>query len=75
MVKVKVLPTQLCLTLPPMDCSLPGSSVLKIPQIRILEWVAIRFSRGLPHPGILHCKQILYRARWYYVAVGIWGTL
>ena len=30
----------------PMGCSLPGSSVLGILQARILEWVAIPFSRG-----------------------------
>ena len=30
----------------PMDCSPPGSSVHGISQIRILEWVAISFSRG-----------------------------
>ena len=30
----------------PMDCSLPGSSVHGIFQARILEWVAIFFSRG-----------------------------
>ena len=30
----------------PMDCSLPGSSLLGILQARILEWVAISFSRG-----------------------------
>ena len=29
----------------PMDCSLPGSSVHGILQARILEWVAIPFSR------------------------------
>ena len=29
-----------------MDCSLPGSSVRGILQARILEWVAISFSRG-----------------------------
>ena len=38
---------QLCLTLcNPMDCSLPGSSVCGILLARILEWVAIPFSRG-----------------------------
>ena len=38
---------QLCPTLcDPMDCSLPGSSVHGIFQARILEWVAIFFSRG-----------------------------
>ena len=30
----------------PVDCSLPGSSVHEIPQIRTLEWVAISFSTG-----------------------------
>ena len=30
----------------PMDCSLPSSSVHGILQARILEWVAIPFSRG-----------------------------
>ena len=30
----------------PMDCSSPGSSVHGILQTRILEWVAIPFSRG-----------------------------
>ena len=29
-----------------MNCSLPGSSVQRILQARILEWVAIPFSRG-----------------------------
>ena len=30
----------------PMDCSPPGSSVPGILEARILEWVAISFSRG-----------------------------
>ena len=34
----------------PMDCSLPGSSVQGILQERILEWVAIFFSRGSSQP-------------------------
>ena len=34
----------------PMDCSLPGSSVRGILQARILEWVAIPFSRGSSRP-------------------------
>ena len=42
---------QLCPTLcDPMDCSLPGSSVHGISQARILEWVAISFSRGSSRP-------------------------
>ena len=43
--------TQSCLTLCyPMDCSPPGSSVPGILQARILEWVAISFSRGSSWP-------------------------
>ena len=39
---------QSCPTLcDPMDCSPPGSSVHGIFQARILEWVAMPFSRGL----------------------------
>ena len=34
----------------PTDCSLPVSSVLGILQARILEWVAILFSRGSSQP-------------------------
>ena len=44
---VKVLSAQSCQTLcNPMDCSSPGSSVHGILQARILEWIAIPFSRG-----------------------------
>ena len=46
-----VLVTQSCPTLCyPMDCSPPGSSVHGISQVRILEWVAISFSRGSSQP-------------------------
>ena len=39
--------TQLCPTPSnPMDCSLPGSSVHGICKARVLEWVAIAFSKG-----------------------------
>ena len=45
-VKVEVLVIELCPTLHnPRDCSWPGSSVHGILQARILEWVAIHFSR------------------------------
>ena len=51
--EVKVLVTWSCPTLcNPMDCSLPGSSVHGILQARILERVAIPFSRDLLNPGI-----------------------
>ena len=42
---------QLCLTLcDPMDCSLSGSSIHGIFQARVLEWIAISFSRGSSWP-------------------------
>ena len=55
-----------------MDCSQPDSSVHGILQARILQWVAISFSRGTfptqePNPGILHCKQIFYH-------LSLWGS-
>ena len=46
-----MLVIQLCPTFcNPMDCSSPGSSVHGILQARILEWVAIPFSRGSSQP-------------------------
>ena len=63
------VPDLLCPTVcNPTDCSLPDSSVHGISQARILEWVAISYSRGsspprdwtsisyVSHPG----RQILY---------------
>ena len=46
---------QSCLTLrDPMDCSLPGSSLHGIFQVRVLEWVAIAFSTTDAHLGYFH---------------------
>ena len=42
---VKVLVTSVVSLCDPMACSLPGSSVHGILQVRILEWVAIPFSK------------------------------
>ena len=51
----------------PMDYSPPGSSVHGTLQARILEWVAILFSRGSSlfwrSNPLLHCRQILYSLR------------
>ena len=46
----------------------PGSSVHGILQPRILEWVAMPFSRGsslfkVKNLGLPHCSQILYHLR------------
>ena len=65
MVIIKSEVAQSCLTLcEPMDCSPPGSSILGIFQARVLQWVAISFSRESSRPGIkpsvLHCRQMLY---------------
>ena len=44
---------QLCPTLcNPMDCSLPGSSVHRILQARMLEWVAMPSSEGFSCPRV-----------------------
>ena len=60
---------QLCPTLcDPIDCSLPVSSILGILQARILQWVAMPFSRGSFWPRDWTCvfyvscigKQVLY---------------
>ena len=64
---ISVLVAQLCLTFCDLvDCSPSGSCVHEIFQARILEWVAISFSRGSSWPrdqtpDLLHCRQILYR--------------
>ena len=71
-IKLYVLVTQSCPALcNSMDCSPPGSPVHGIFQVRILEWVAISFSRVLTqglNPGVLHCRQILY-------CLSHWGSL
>ena len=61
---------QLCLTLcVPMDYSLPGSSVHGILQARILEWVAISFSRGSSQPRDQTCIS------WHWqVILHCWAT-
>ena len=45
-----VLVTQSCQLHNPMDCNPPGYSVREILQARILEWVAISFSRVSSQP-------------------------
>ena len=44
---------QSCLTLTdPMDCSLQDSSIHGIFQAKVLEWVAIAFSRTVLYPAL-----------------------
>ena len=50
---INIIKVKVCLTLcDHMDRSPPGSSVHGILQARILEWVAVPFSRDLPDSGI-----------------------
>ena len=61
---------QSCLTLcDPMDCSLPGSSVHGIFQARILEWIAISFSRGSSWPR--DRTQVSRIVEWCFT---VWAT-
>ena len=43
----------------PMDCSLPGSSIHGILSARVLEWVAIPFSRGSSQPRDQTCVSFV----------------
>ena len=62
-----VLVAQSCPTLCDcVDCSLPGSSIHRILQASILDWIAIPFSRGSSWPrnqtwvSLPYLRQILY---------------
>ena len=67
---VSTLVAQSCLTLcDPMDCSPPGSCVNGILQVRILEWVAILFSRGSSQ--LRDWTQVSYIADRFFT---IWAT-
>ena len=60
---------KLCLTLwGPHDCSPPGSSVHGISQARILEWVAICFSRRSSQPRDWTCISCIGRWILYHWA-------
>ena len=45
----------------PVDCNPPGSSVHGISQARVLEWVAISFSRGYSPPRGRTCVSCIGR--------------
>ena len=56
----------------PMDCNLPGSPVHGILQARILEWVAIPFSRGSSWPMDQTCISCI--GRWVLYHLNHWGS-
>ena len=72
---------QSCLTLSdPMDCRLPGSSVHRIFQARILEWGAIAFSilelvsdkyLCLPFPSVSSTVFIMHSQLWRQGSFGV----
>ena len=56
----------------PLDCSPPGSSVHGIFQARILEWVAISFSRGSSqHRDQTHASHIGRRILYHWVMLRV----
>ena len=76
------LVTQSCLTLCDlMDCRLPGFSIHGIFQVRVLEWVAISFSRGSSQPRdrtwvshiVGRCFTVWARARIKYMSPALAG--
>ena len=73
--EVKVLVAQSCLTLcDPIVCRPPGSSVHGIFQARILEWVAIPFSRGSSWPrGRTQVFHTVGRFSTIWASRKIWG--
>ena len=68
---------QLCPTLcDPMDCSLPGSSVNGILQVRILEWLALPSSRGSSQPRDQTCvSYVSYTGRQVFYQEDHLGSL
>ena len=61
-----------------MDCSLPGSSVHELFQARILEWIAISFSRGSSQPRdriCVSCVFCIHRQMLYHSHLGSPTTL
>ena len=64
-----VLSCSVCSTLcNPVDCSLPGSFVRGISQARILEWVAISYSKESSCPRDRACVSYIGRRILYYWA-------
>ena len=72
--QMRAMHAQSCPTLcDPMDCRLPGSSVHGIFQERILEWVAISYSRGSSQPR--NWTRISTIGRWILYQYATWDSL
>ena len=60
----------------PMDCSPPGSSAVGISQVRILEWIAISFSRESSQPRDWTCVScISCIGRWILYHWATWKPI
>ena len=60
----------------PMDCGLPGSSVHRILQASILEWVTISSSRRSSQPRNRTCGSCMYCiGRWIIYHCSTWEAL
>ena len=71
---------QWCPTLhDPMDCSLPGSSIHRIFQARVLEWGAIAFSNILPELILITSLPLFYlllpHRIWFPVLLQVFSQL
>ena len=73
-VEPRVKTVQSCLTLcDPLDCSPPGSSVCGILQARILEWVAVSFSKSVVERGGWNLEGRLKRSPRRPAGAWVWG--
>ena len=70
------LADQSCLTLrDPVACNLPGSSIYGTSQSRILEWIAMYFSRGsFPPRGQAHISCVFCTAGRFFTHWATWET-
>ena len=57
-----------------MDCSLPGFSVHGVSQARVLEWVAISFSRGSSRPRQGSNLHLLHLLHWHSLPLSHQGS-
>ena len=56
----------------PMDCSLPGSSICGILQARILEWLAVSYSKEPSRPKDQTCVSYVSLAGRLFTTSGTW---
>ena len=71
-----MLTPNVCSTLQPVDCNPPGSSVHGISQARILEWIAISYSRGSSQPRdrtLVSC--VSYTGGWILYHCTTWEAI